>query len=66
MLTQHTLQYVTLRASTYKQLTQQFAQLKQQAVRERKFIKHSFLHPNKTHYAMRVVLASKNMLKLAA
>ena len=66
MHTQHTLQYVTLRAATYKQLTQQFAKLQKQATRERKIIKHSFMHTNKAHYAMRVVLASKNVLKLAA
>lgn len=66
MHTQYTLQRITLRAKTYKQLTQQFAELKQQAARERKIVKHSFTHINNKHYAMRVVLTHKNVLKLAA
>lgn len=63
---QFNLQYVTLRSTSYKQLTQLFAQLKQQAARERKVVKHSFLHTNKNSYAMRVVLTHKNVAKFAA
>lgn len=66
MHTQFNLQYVTLRSTSYKQLTQLFAQLKQQAARERKVVKHSFLHINKSNYAMRVVLAHKNVKQFAA
>ena len=62
----YTLQHVTLRSPSYKQLQAAIAALKAQARKRKQVVKQRFVHINKASYTAKFTLASKNIATLVA